>query len=67
MGRVSITLDSGKKVGAVVCGEWIGRIGEEKNRRVFGQEADGRCNVFFFSSSRQHTKFALVSWARRCV
>ncbi len=23
--------------------------------------------VFFFSSRRRHTRFALVSWARRCV
>ena len=23
--------------------------------------------IFFFSSRRRHTRFALVSWARRCV
>ena len=28
--------------------------------------ADAPC-IFFFSSRRRHTRFALVSWARRCV
>ena len=40
-------------------------------RRIIKKKNDETNNLqterFFFSSRRRHTRFALVSWARRCV